>query len=34
MIRYLKKGWTVYTDIDNCNLPGVRIMKAMDFMQR
>lgn len=33
MICYLKKGWTVYTDIDNCNLPGVRIMKAMDLSE-
>ena len=33
MIRYLKKGWTVYTDIDNCNLPGVRIIKAMDLSE-
>lgn len=31
MMKYLKKGWTVYTDIDNCKLPGVRIMKAMDL---
>lgn len=31
MMKYLKKGWTVYTDIDNCNLPGVRIMNAMDL---
>lgn len=33
MMKYLKKGWTVYTDIDNCNLPGVRIMKAMDLSE-
>jgi hypothetical protein len=33
MIKYLKKGWTVYTDIDNCNLPGVRIMNAMDLSE-
>lgn len=31
MMKYLKKGWTVYTDIDNCILPGVRIMNAMDL---
>ena len=31
MIKYLKKGWIVYTDIDNCKLPGVRIMNAMDL---
>lgn len=31
MMKYLKKGWTVYTDIDNCNLPGVRIMNALDL---
>lgn len=31
MMKYLKKGWTVYTDIVNCNLPGVRIMNAMDL---
>lgn len=33
MIKYLKRGWTVYTDIDNCNLPGVRIMNAMDLSE-
>ena len=33
MMKYLKKGWTVYTDIDNCNLPGVRIMHAMDLSE-
>lgn len=33
MMKYLKKGWTVYTDIDNCNLPGVRIMNAMDLSE-
>ena len=31
MMKYLKKGWTVYTDIDNCILPGVRIINAMDL---
>ena len=33
MMKYLKKGWTVYTDIVNCNLPGVRIMNAMDLSE-
>lgn len=33
MMKYLKKGWTVYTDIDNCNLPGVRIMNALDLSE-
>lgn len=33
MIKYLKKGWTVYTDIDNCKLSGVRIMNAMDLSE-
>lgn len=33
MIKYLKKGWIVYTDIDNCKLPGVRIMNAMDLSE-
>ena len=33
MMKYLKKGWTVYTDIDNCILPGVRIMNAMDLSE-
>lgn len=31
MRRYLRKGWTVYTDIDNVNLPGVRIFRAHDL---
>lgn len=33
MMKYLKKGWTVYTDIVNCTLPGVRIMNAMDLSE-
>lgn len=33
MIRYQKKGWKVYTDIDNCKLPGIRIMSAMDLSE-
>lgn len=31
MLRYVKKGWTVYTDISNVKIPGIRIMKAMDL---
>lgn len=31
MIRYLKKGWTVYSDIDCLNLPGVRLISASDL---
>lgn len=31
MKRYLKKGWAVYTDIQDCIVPGVRIMKAADL---
>lgn len=31
MLRYIKKGWTVYTDISNVKIPGIRIMKAMDL---
>lgn len=31
MLRYLRKGWTVYTDIDNIKLSGVRIMHAKDL---
>lgn len=32
MKRYLKKGWAVYTDIQDCIVPGVRIMKAADLV--
>lgn len=31
MLRYLKRGWSVYTDISNINIPGVRIISAMDL---
>lgn len=27
MLKDLKKGWTVYTDIQDINIPGVRIIK-------
>lgn len=33
MLKYLKKGWTVYTDIDTCKVPGIRIIKAMDLAE-
>lgn len=26
MIKYLHKGWNVYTDMEDCGVPGVRIM--------
>lgn len=31
MLRYLKHGWTVYTDIDNVNIPGIRVFSALDL---
>lgn len=31
MLYYLKKGWTVYTDINDVNVPGVRIISAKDL---
>lgn len=28
MLQHLRKGWTVYTNMDDVNIPGVRIMSA------
>ena len=29
--KYLKKGWDVYTNMEDCYLPGVKIIRAEDF---
>lgn len=31
MLRYLKKGWNVYTDMADVRIPGVRIISVSDF---
>lgn len=31
MLKDLKRGWTVYTDIPDINIPGVRIFNAHDL---
>lgn len=31
MLKYQKKGWAIYTDIQDCIVPGVRIMHAADL---
>lgn len=31
MHRYLRKGWNVYTDMDDVRIPGVRIVHVGDF---
>lgn len=31
MLRHQKAGWTVYTDMPDCLVPGVRIIKALDL---
>lgn len=31
MLSYLRKGWTVYTDISDVNIPGVRLINAKDL---
>lgn len=31
MIKHQKRGWYVYTDMQDCNIPGVRIIKAFDL---
>lgn len=33
MLKYLKKGWTVYSDIDCLALSGVRLISAKDLGQ-
>lgn len=32
MLRYLKRGWLVYTDMAEVIIPGVRIIKAADLV--
>lgn len=31
MLRYIRKGFTVYTDIADVNIPGIRIINAKDL---
>ena len=31
MLRHAKAGWTIYTDMEDCIVPGVRIIKALDL---
>lgn len=31
MLQYKKRGWRIYTDIQDCIVPGVRIMSALDL---
>lgn len=31
MLKYLKRGWIVYTDMEDIRIPGVRIFKTMDL---
>ena len=31
MFKYLKRGWHVYTDMSDCNIPGVRIITTKDL---
>lgn len=31
MLKYLKRGWTVYTDIQDIRIPGVRIIASSDL---
>lgn len=31
MLKYKKKGWNIYTDIKDCIVPGVRIIRASDL---
>lgn len=31
MLRYKKMGWNLYTDMADCRIEGVRIIKAMDL---
>lgn len=31
MLKDLKHGWTVYTDIQDCNIPGIRIIDSHDL---
>lgn len=31
MLKYRKRGWAIYTDIQDCIVPGVRIITAADL---
>lgn len=31
MLKYQKRGWLIYTDMPDCNIPGVRIFKSKDL---
>lgn len=31
MVRHINRGWVVYTDMPDCLVPGVRIIKALDL---
>lgn len=31
MLKHQKKGWTIYTDIADCIVPNVRIIKTLDL---
>lgn len=31
MLKYQRKGWIIYTDIEDINIPGVRIIKTLDI---
>lgn len=31
MIKHMKRGWTIYTDMEDINIPGVRIIKSLDL---
>lgn len=31
MLKHSKRGWTIYTDMEDCLVPGARIIKALDL---
>lgn len=31
MVKYLKKGWHVYTDMNDVNIPGIRVINGDDL---
>lgn len=31
MLKHKKRGWTIYTDMTSCTIPGVRIVSAVDL---
>lgn len=33
MLKYQKRGWLIYTDMPDCNIPGVRIFNPKDLGQ-